>query len=48
MLIGGAKIICSDFIVEANAVKQHGDGWRIVLDVCLPFVNLLDNTCSDS
>ncbi|XP_057453654.1 DNA-directed RNA polymerase V subunit 1-like isoform X2 [Lotus japonicus] len=31
-----------DIILEEAAVKQSGDAWRIVLDSCLPVLNLID------
>lgn len=31
-----------DVIVEKDAVKQPGDAWRIVMDSCLPVIDLID------
>ncbi|KAK7317354.1 hypothetical protein RJT34_01506 [Clitoria ternatea] len=31
-----------DVILEKEAVKQSGDAWRIVLDSCLPVLDLID------
>jgi len=33
-----------EIVVEASEVKRHGDAWRIVLDACLPFMYLLDDS----
>ncbi|XP_047340709.1 DNA-directed RNA polymerase V subunit 1 [Impatiens glandulifera] len=33
-----------DVILEKEAVKQSGDGWRIVLDTCLPIIHLIDTS----
>ncbi|XP_043811761.1 DNA-directed RNA polymerase V subunit 1 isoform X2 [Manihot esculenta] len=35
-----------DVVIEKSAVKQSGDGWRIVLDSCLPVLHLIDTTRS--
>lgn len=31
-----------EVVVEKDCVKQRGDTWRIVLDCCLPVMNLIN------
>ncbi|KAG9443886.1 hypothetical protein H6P81_015226 [Aristolochia fimbriata] len=31
-----------EILVEKDAVKQHGDAWRVVMDSCLPLLHLID------
>ncbi|XP_068662157.1 DNA-directed RNA polymerase V subunit 1 isoform X2 [Aristolochia californica] len=34
--------VALEILVEKDAVKQHGDAWRVVLDSCLPLMHLID------
>lgn len=31
-----------DVVLEKSVVKQSGDAWRIILDSCLPVLDLID------
>jgi DNA-directed RNA polymerase-5 subunit 1 len=31
-----------EIVVEKNEAMQNGDAWRIVMDACIPVINLID------
>jgi len=35
-----------EVVVQKAEAKKNGDGWRIVLDACLPVIHLIDTTRS--